>query len=654
MSYSTEYRAHLSSAYRGAPPAAATAPAAAPPRRHVVSPPDASEQWYLEPTPSNRMVLALRSGIDDEVSWALLRLANLSNEHGHRFNLAAIPGLTDALFLWPQEFIAAYREEQLRHALFAPTTSSASCQKHAVESLLVLRNASLLETNATHLFNHSRMIPTIADILSLPDIADAYPEFLYYALELLQSLAPNVVLPAPDSADTQPIPLSALYDIAKTTTDRTMLIAVFSALTLILSHPSNVSHTQISSISPAILVLPLSTDTPLLTAALDYIFTVLMHPPAAKAFLLRLEMPSTVKMLVALLKAEQPEEIKEIPIGPPIRTDQVEAKREDYVLTEEDKQRLIPMAEPERSFDWMGTVFEFSAGAEQTQVTFWTLYRDTFTPYADQQPLLPAAEIIKNVTIAFPQSQAMVLPGDTPRFIIQNIRRRARPSEADRTRFKCRWERETCQAGGTPFSSPDELYAHLLGHLDTAEPAACAWGTCAHPATSLANLRGHILTHLPPPVDPPKHPSQPSGITLSASQMTPEPLANPIAREPPPPPKTTLKYSVARAHAPSTTLTALLILRLVFHAAFPRYASADAPGEDDERFGFPEIPASAGNAAAGEQDGGADAAEDEGERRGQRAFESVRTLLTGVKLADDALMGWIAEMISAVGGIGGE
>ena len=48
-------------------------------------------------------MLALRSGIPEEVSWALDRLLRLcSNE---KFLLSAIPGLTDALFAWPEWYV---------------------------------------------------------------------------------------------------------------------------------------------------------------------------------------------------------------------------------------------------------------------------------------------------------------------------------------------------------------------------------------------------------------------------------------------------------------------------------------------------------------------------------------------------------------------
>jgi len=39
--------------------------------------------------------------------------------------------------------------------------------------------------------------------------------------------------------------------------------------------------------------------------------------------------------------------------------------------------------------------------------------------------------------------------------------------------------------------------------------------------------------------------------------------------------------------------------------------------------------------------------EREGERRGRKAFVGVRQLMEGVRIRDEVLMGWIAEMVDA-------
>ena len=52
-------------------------------------------------------------------------------------------------------------------------------------------------------------------------------------------------------------------------------------------------------------------------------------------------------------------------------------------------------------------MFELHAKSEVTQVDFWTLYRDVFTPHG---LTLGASEVIKNVTVLRPEAIAMVLP----------------------------------------------------------------------------------------------------------------------------------------------------------------------------------------------------------------------------------------------------
>jgi chromatin structure-remodeling complex subunit RSC9 len=49
------------------------------------------------------------------------------------------------------------------------------------------------------------------------------------------------------------------------------------------------------------------------------------------------------------------------------------------------------------------------------------------------------------------------------------------------------------------------------------------------------------------------------------------------------------------------------------------------------------------------EDSGVSASEQEGQRRGRRAFNGVRKLLEGVQIRDETLMSWIAEMIQAIG-----
>jgi len=139
---------------------------------------------------------------------------------------------------------------------------------------------------------------------------------------------------------------------------------------------------------------------------------------------------------------------------------------------------------------------------------------------------------------------------------------------------------------------------------------------------------------------PAKHPSQDDTVTLSIDTDA-YPLVNPTLRPPPPPRSTLVTYRRPVVDPPSTSLTALLIIRILFHTSF--VATDLAPRPDGERFGFPGVV---------EEDEGEGMTEDygsevEGERRGRRAFVGVRSMMEGVRMKDEVLASWIAEMVDA-------
>lgn len=332
----------------------------------------------------------------------------------------------------------------------------------------------------------------------------------------------------------------------------------------------------------------------------------------------------------------------------------------------------------------MNKIFENAPGAELTQVTFWTLYKDTFTPYTDY-PMLQAADIIRNVTIEFPEASASVVndggPGAPPRFVIQNIRRRLRPPSP--FRFRCLWN------GGTPCSdvspdSPDKLYNHILSHLEELSEATpddqmdtdslpvtsvkCHWASCPHEAASIRALRQHVLTHVPPSMPAPKNPCQPHAITLpyvdsSTATTTTTPSSNGnaapdgtataaaisvLTRSPPPPPTNFVKFrgppDPVRDPPSSTALLALYSLRMLFWASFADNIVSAAPVHEGERFGFPALPSIQQDLEREERERGGKEVR-EAEKRGRRAFRSISSSLAEVHVGDPEIMWWVADMV---------
>ena len=289
----------------------------------------------------------------------------------------------------------------------------------------------------------------------------------------------------------------------------------------------------------------------------------------------------------------------------------------------------------------MKVMFIAKPDGELTQVDFWTLYKDVFSPFADRHPLLVASDVIKNVNAVFPQAQAMVLPGPPQRFIVRGVDRRKDVSS--QSQFKCRWNKSECSA--EPFESTNALYEHILEtHINPAEGThiPCSWATCQQGSVTKAQMRGHVLTHLPDMQPPAKHPAQPETVTLPSADY-PNPVADPTTRPPPPARESRVVYTRPHVDPPPSSLTALLCLRVLFRTAF---ASSDAaPRVDENHFGFPGIVEDMGDEEA-EQVGDTEV-EKEGQRRGRKAFMGIRYLLEDVRLRHDTFQTWVEEMMEA-------
>lgn len=291
-----------------------------------------------------------------------------------------------------------------------------------------------------------------------------------------------------------------------------------------------------------------------------------------------------------------------------------------------------------------------SAESEMTQVNFWNLYKDVFTPYQDRHPLLVASDVIKNVSVIFPQAQAMVLPGPPQKFVVRGVDRRKEEVEAEH--FKCQWDRSKCTA--ITFQSAQELFAHVRTHLDAAmdqekEALQCSWATCQYVSTEGTALQRHVLTHMTSAASSSglrgsgKTPNQPERITLSSTPH-PHPTATPTQRPIPPPPRATLAYRAPTVDPSSSSLTALLIIRTLFQASFD--SSEAAPTADADHFGFPWAIEEKDKQQEGWEDilVNANEKERERERKGRRAFISVRKQMEGVRIKEATLMSWISEM----------
>jgi chromatin structure-remodeling complex subunit RSC9 len=246
--------------------------------------------------------------------------------------------------------------------------------------------------------------------------------------------------------------------------------------------------------------------------------------------------------------------------------------------------------------------------------------------------MLPAAEVIKNVTAVFPEAQAMVLPGTAPRFVIRGIDRRK--AETRIPLLQCQWDRSTCST--SPQDSSEGLYEHLLEHISSLNDHdyECAWISCTFRNSAKEVLQRHLLTHVPPPgASNPVPASDAFVFSAKDKELT--------SRPPPSLRSVKIKYKKPKSEPTTNALTALLIIRLVY-----RISSATTEAvlrADEDHFGFPGIQED----AEVEQDVVVDEEIVEGERRGRKAIAQIFPLLEQVNISDSTLMGWILEMIDA-------
>ena len=310
--------------------------------------------WYTEATPNNRMLLSIRSGIDSEVAWALDRLCRLCQNE--QFMLIAIPGLTDALFEWPLWYIKeGYRQYTEEVTFFALPKDQERKRRHAIESLFILRNAAMHEANAREL----SVYPKIPDLIlrTLHDLqpdSDANSEFILYVMEILQSIAVSITLPSPQ-APPRSSPVAPLQQIAGFSSNRSLIVSALTTLTILYSNPTNTY--QLSADAPALEtsmnVLPLILDKELIDAALNYLYAHLSYPPMTKAFLLHPRMPGTLRLLVSLILADQMEENVSFEVGMHVYTAPTQTHTiSNHELTKEELERLLPIPEPQRCFEW--------------------------------------------------------------------------------------------------------------------------------------------------------------------------------------------------------------------------------------------------------------------------------------------------------------
>lgn len=429
-----------------------------------------------QPGPQNRILLSLRSGILQEIDYALEILLVGSFYEPEVIQLGKFPGLIEALL----GLIGSY---QSPGPFDDPHTRL--LRRHALEATLVIRNFITLDPFARFISANPRLPLTLLDGLETAQ-PDGDPEYLGLLLEILEgtatltfSLDRPLQRAAPSPATDQiageepaPSPPQWAADLFTTldkltgSSDRQLVLGAYRSLAALGLQPHNqailgqfachfnpaklADPVWAPSLKRAITLLALS-DVDLLLSALDYLYALTSTPALALALCIHDAHIQPLARLLLLHTRHQchrepgppqplpaptrqwfydrppPPKPKVAARGPPQTPTMTEVHK--ILLDDAALGTLATTPEPQRARDWMARVFESAEGAEVQQVTLWLAYKTQFESHLARRagvPMIAPAEAIKLTTEVFGTACPSVLETSTgeKRFVIKGMRPR--------------------------------------------------------------------------------------------------------------------------------------------------------------------------------------------------------------------------------------
>ena len=503
-------------------------------------------------------MLALRSGIREEQDYALHHLVKISHERGDKFKFEAFPGLAEGLIekvievgslFYDVKWEISYADDaasdaihvldgmngtpdlleripKLRQIQFSDDVESKDFSRRLLkinEAGLVIRNMSMLEDNAKYLSEQYPLRDFLTIALNLPRVSELV-ELKHYALDIAEQLTKYWSL---DSSDH--LYLSLLGQL-KDCLDRGAALTTLRAISRIsmnLEVSNRLANVPVSAIKQ-LCEWTFLDDEELVGACLDFFYQFTAVPDNVAILLAQagdgsLPLHTFVSQLSRLLLHNSQQTFSKrllSPAVPVVSATDVPALPADLL------EQVIKYSEPERSSHWLLACFEEDPESEITQIALWQAYQARFTRLSSaQNPLLAAAEFIKNVSTTFPTANAQVIAGTNPRFIIKGIRPRYLPMDTKgRVYSRCLWKSpESSRICGEFYLKPGDMWEHVVrSHLGLSKDDEgrwnfvdakvavalnggklnCYWGHCKHfSATGGSDdpydVGMHIKMHLP-------------------------------------------------------------------------------------------------------------------------------------------------------------
>jgi chromatin structure-remodeling complex subunit RSC9 len=300
--------------------------------------------------------MALRSGLHEEIDWALHELVRMSYELGDDIRLEGVLGLADALLdkistLF--KYIPSTTKRRPAYLSFQPKDYD-----KVLEAMLILRNSALQDDNAIFLALKVPRTKTVVErILAFP--YHDYPELMelrYYALDVAESIIPYITIPGEED------PLYIAMKFLLLSPERSSLILGLKALARMAVNDENNSLLQDISLESSIRVqqlLLLEDDEELVNAALDFLYQFTTYKSNVTSLVAKSGgMIKFVDSLVRLMGFGAEEKIVSVNVlKRMIPLEKLNA--EPPALSSEILSGLLKLNEPERCIQWYLALFPF-------------------------------------------------------------------------------------------------------------------------------------------------------------------------------------------------------------------------------------------------------------------------------------------------------
>ena len=439
-----------------------------------------------------RILLAVQSGVPDEVQYALHHLVKISHERGDKYTFAGFPGLAEALVTqalemsslfydvkWEVSFVEddSLRQNNVLNGIGGtpdlldriqskrplPMTdgvqpdSGAQVLSNVNEAALILRNMVMLEENAVYLSN----LPLVRDFIVIALNMPRHPSIIevqHYALEIAEQLTRYFTVEERD-----PLYLTLLRQLDSS--DRGVIITAVRALSRIslnLDVTNRLPNVPLSSLQLICQWLTIE-DEDLRSACLDFLYQYTAVTENVEYLLNNLDISLLVGQLARLLLHNN------LPTTKPYNHSRSWQRPPNSATSGHNQ--VMPQADPEKppkisaaiveqlvaitderdqASQWLRTCYEESDHSSVTQIAIWQAYNECFAGANLKRPLMSAKDFIGSINNVFPRSSAQVenvptvVNGQTqmqPKYTMKGIKPRAVAVDRHgRPYMRCLWQ----------------------------------------------------------------------------------------------------------------------------------------------------------------------------------------------------------------------